>query len=101
MKLPRNVYGFADLHRPYVDRVKFSCENCGGEMARIPEVADAWFDSGAMPLAQAHFPFDQFTGSLKKVPIRGKELTFRLNIFRRQWIKLEAGSILYLPYQRF
>ena len=76
MKLPRNVYGFADLHRPYVDRVKFSCENCGGEMARIPEVADAWFDSGAMPLAQAHFPFDQFTGSLKKVPDPRKRIDF-------------------------
>ncbi len=49
-----------DLHRPYVDDVVFSCprSECGGEMRRIPEVMDAWFDSGAMPFAQWHYPFD-------------------------------------------
>ncbi len=47
-----------DLHRPYVDEVVFPCEKCGGEMRRLPEVLDAWFDSGAMPVAQWHYPFE-------------------------------------------
>ena len=49
-----------DLHRPYVDDIVLRCpaENCDGKMKRIPEVMDAWFDSGAMPFAQWHYPFD-------------------------------------------
>lgn len=47
-----------DLHRPYVDEIVFDCEKCGGEMRRVPEVADIWFDSGAMPFAQWHYPFE-------------------------------------------
>ncbi|MBI2164849.1 MAG: isoleucine--tRNA ligase [Chloroflexi bacterium] len=47
-----------DLHRPWVDRVELRCDRCGGVMRRIPEVLDAWFDSGAMPLAQFHYPFE-------------------------------------------
>jgi len=55
--------GILDLHRPYVDKVTFTCSECGGELRRVPEVADCWFDSGAMPVAQWHYPFeneDQF-----------------------------------------
>ncbi len=47
-----------DPHRPYVDRVQLSCPRCNGLMTRTPEVADAWFDSGAMPYAQWHYPFE-------------------------------------------
>ena len=49
-----------DLHRPYVDEVETRCplDGCGSPMRRIPEVMDAWFDSGAMPFAQWHYPFD-------------------------------------------
>ena len=49
-----------DLHRPYVDTVLLKCpeDGCGGQMRRIPEVMDAWFDSGAMPFAQWHYPFE-------------------------------------------
>ena len=54
-----------DLHRPYVDEIKFTCghdrfgiANCDGTMSRIPEVMDCWFDSGAMPFAQSHYPFE-------------------------------------------
>ena len=47
-----------DLHRPYVDRIAIQCTKCGGRMMRIPEVMDAWFDSGAMPFAQWHYPFE-------------------------------------------
>ena len=46
-----------DLHRPYVDEIKLKCK-CGGEMKRIPEVMDCWFDSGSMPFAQYHYPFE-------------------------------------------
>ena len=47
-----------DPHRPYVDKVTYQCSECGGVMRRVPEVLDAWFDSGAMPVAQWHYPFD-------------------------------------------
>jgi len=46
-----------DLHRPYIDKIVLKCE-CGGKMKRIPEVGDCWFDSGAMPWAQWHYPFE-------------------------------------------
>lgn len=47
-----------ELHRPYVDAVTIKCPDCGGEMHRVPEVIDCWFDSGAMPFAQWHYPFE-------------------------------------------
>jgi len=47
-----------DLHRPYIDEITFPCSGCGGAMRRVPEVIDCWFDSGAMPLAQWHYPFE-------------------------------------------
>ncbi len=47
-----------DLHRPFVDSITFTCPKCGGEMKRQPEVIDCWFDSGAMPFAQWHYPFE-------------------------------------------
>jgi len=47
----------ADLHRPYIDEVFLPCPRCGGKMRRIPDVVDAWFDSGAMPIAQWGYPF--------------------------------------------
>jgi isoleucyl-tRNA synthetase len=48
-----------DHHRPYVDEVEFPCESCGEPMRRVPEVIDVWFDSGAMPFAQHHAPFER------------------------------------------
>jgi len=47
-----------DPHRPYIDRVVITCPECGGEMRRVPELIDAWFDSGSMPFAQHHYPFE-------------------------------------------
>jgi isoleucyl-tRNA synthetase len=47
-----------DLHKPYIDDVVFPCADCGGEMRRVPEVIDAWYDSGSMPFAQWHAPFE-------------------------------------------
>ena len=47
-----------ELHRPYIDEVTFTCPDCGKTMKRVPEVIDCWFDSGAMPFAQHHYPFE-------------------------------------------
>jgi isoleucyl-tRNA synthetase len=47
-----------DLHRPYIDEVTLDCEKCGGEMRRVESVIDTWYDSGAMPFAQFHYPFE-------------------------------------------
>ena len=47
-----------ELHRPYIDAFKIKCPDCGAEMSRTPEVIDCWFDSGAMPFAQHHYPFE-------------------------------------------
>ncbi len=55
--VPRNADFELDLHRPHIDAVKLPCA-CGGTMSRIKEVMDVWFDSGAMPFAQDHYPFD-------------------------------------------
>lgn len=51
---PENI----ELHRPFIDAVTFPCEKCGKEMHRVPEVIDCWFDSGSMPFAQHHYPFE-------------------------------------------
>jgi isoleucyl-tRNA synthetase len=50
--------GLLDLHKPWVDGVRLKCEKCGGVMARTPEVIDCWFDTGSMPYAQWHWPFE-------------------------------------------
>ncbi len=48
-----------DLHRPYVDEVHWKCPDCGGtQMTRVPDLIDVWFDSGSMPYAQWHYPFE-------------------------------------------
>ena len=50
--------GTVELHRPYVDEITCTCPKCGKTMRRVPEVIDCWFDSGAMPFAQHHYPFE-------------------------------------------
>jgi len=57
-----------DLHRPYIDEINFKCEKCGGLMKRIPEVFDCWFESGLMPYAQAHYPFENKKSFEKNFP---------------------------------
>ena len=47
-----------ELHKPFIDRVELTCPHCGGKMHRVPEVIDCWFDSGSMPFAQHHYPFE-------------------------------------------
>ncbi len=53
-----NVPDDIELHKPYVDEVHLKCEKCGKEMTRVSEVIDCWFDSGSMPFAQWHYPFE-------------------------------------------
>ena len=55
---PAKVEDIEDLHRPEIDEIMLYCERCRYEIERVPEVADAWFDSGAMPYAQWHYPFE-------------------------------------------
>ncbi|MEN6410506.1 MAG: isoleucine--tRNA ligase, partial [Anaerolineaceae bacterium] len=57
-----------DLHRPYVDDVSLTCPQCGGSMKRVPEVIDVWFDSGSMPVAQWHYPFENQEDFKKHFP---------------------------------
>ena len=57
-----------DPHRPYVDWVRFPCEVCDGTMVRVPEVIDCWYDSGAMPFAQYHAPFENEQAFQKRWP---------------------------------
>jgi len=52
--VPENI----ELHKPYVDKITLKCEKCGGVMHRVPEVIDCWYDSGSMPFAQWHYPFE-------------------------------------------
>jgi isoleucyl-tRNA synthetase len=63
VNLPQEI----DLHKPMMDEVKLACE-CGGTMTRVPEVIDVWFDSGAMPYAQWHYPFENKEEFEKKYP---------------------------------
>lgn len=58
LKEGSNVPDPLDLHKPYVDGVTFVCKDCGGTMRRTPELIDVWFDSGSMPFAQWHYPFE-------------------------------------------
>ena len=57
-RMGRNVPDDIELHKPFIDSVQVSCPKCGGDMKREPVVIDCWFDSGAMPFAQWHYPFE-------------------------------------------
>ncbi|MEG1801257.1 MAG: class I tRNA ligase family protein, partial [Oscillospiraceae bacterium] len=57
-KMSPNCPEEIELHRPYIDAVTITCPECGKQMVRVPEVIDCWFDSGSMPFAQHHYPFE-------------------------------------------
>lgn len=57
-EMGENVPDDIELHKPFIDAVHLKCPKCGGTMKRVPEVIDCWFDSGAMPFAQWHYPFE-------------------------------------------
>jgi len=81
-----------DLHRPYVDEVEFPCSKCGERMHRVPELIDVWFDSGSMPIAQWHYPFEN------EILLR---INFRLIIFVKQLTKPAAGFIHCMRFPLF
>ncbi len=56
--LPHNADYELDLHRPYIDEIGFECAACGRRMRRVPDVFDCWFESGSMPYAEVHYPFE-------------------------------------------
>ncbi len=58
ISMSKNCPEDIELHRPYIDAVTITCPHCGKEMVRVPEVIDCWFDSGSMPFAQHHYPFE-------------------------------------------
>ncbi len=65
--LPHDAHFDLDLHRPYIDAIQFSCSKCRGTMKRVEDVFDTWYESGSMPFASTHFPFEQGMG---KIPPR-------------------------------
>ena len=75
-----------DLHRPYVDNIHIKCSKCGKTMDRVSEVMDVWFDSGSMPYAQFHYPFEN--KELLKV-------NFQLILSQKVLTKQEVGSMFY------
>jgi isoleucyl-tRNA synthetase len=63
-----NVPDNIELHKPFIDRVTLKCDKCGGEMKRVSEVIDCWYDSGSMPFAQWHYPFENKEEFEKRFP---------------------------------
>ncbi|MDA8189611.1 MAG: isoleucine--tRNA ligase [Dehalococcoidales bacterium] len=64
----KDLHETLDLHRPYVDEITLKCSKCKGEMRRVPDVIDAWFDSGSMPVGQWHFPFENQALFVERFP---------------------------------
>ena len=83
---PFNDDGFLDLHRPYVDDIALVCPECGSSMHRIKDVIDVWFDSGAMPFAQYHFPFEQMEQGQDPATVDYKKLVAEKLPFPAQYI---------------
>ena len=75
-ELPYDENHNLDLHRPFIDKITLKCSQCGNIMSRREEVLDCWFDSGAMPYAQYHFPFEQFDHQEKDVKEMIKSIPF-------------------------
>ena len=67
-KLGDNIPDNIELHKPYLDGIKIKCEKCGKDMTRVPYVIDCWFDSGSMPFAQYHYPFENKELFKKRFP---------------------------------
>jgi len=75
-----------DLHRPFVDQIEMTCADCGGIMHRVPEVADAWYDSGSMPFAQWSYPFTINGNGGKPVTINSPDELITSDLFPAQYI---------------
>lgn len=91
---PYDENGQINFHRPFVDGIKFFCPKCQGEMERVPEVIDCWFDSGAMPFAQYHFPFENRKLILKKIQFPADYISEAIDQTRGWFYTLLAISTL-------
>ncbi len=67
-KMGKNVPDNIELHKPFIDAIKITCPECGEEMTRVSEVIDCWYDSGSMPFAQWHYPFENKETFEKRYP---------------------------------
>jgi len=68
LEMPSSDSQKIDLHRPWVDKIKFKCDKCGGEMERVNDVIDCWYDSGSASFAQFHYPFENKETFEKRFP---------------------------------
>ena len=95
-----------DVHRPYIDEVVLTCEDCGGEMRRVPDLIDVWWDSGCMPFAQWHAPFENEGLAAERYPgrlhLRGARPDPRLVLFaaRRIGAAVRRGVVPHVSLPR-
>jgi len=95
LPLPRDLTGACDIHKPFIDDVTFLCEGCKkGTMRRVSEVLDVWFDSGAMPFAQEHFPFEKKNSKIKPENFPADYITEGIDQTRGWFYTLLAISVL-------
>ncbi len=94
--LPHDADFVLDFHRPYIDKILLKCEKCEEKMERVKEVADVWFDSGSMPFAQNHYPFDYAQGkpSSKKLDYPADYICEAIDQTRGWFFTLLAVAIL-------
>ena len=92
--LPYNTKTELDFHLPYIDNVEFSCFNCWGKMKRESEVIDCWFDSGSMPFAQYHYPFENKDLIDKKIQFPADYISEGIDQTRGWFYTLLAVSTL-------
>jgi len=92
--LPRNQYGEVDLHKPFIDEIELLCPVCKGMMQRTPEVADVWFDSGAMPYASWHYPFEHKERIDKKISFPADYISEAIDQVRGWFYTLLVTSVL-------
>ena len=92
--VPRNDRGELDLHKPYIDEFDVYCEKCHARMERVPDVADVWFDSGAMPYASWHYPFDNKERIDKKLSYPADYICEGIDQTRGWFYTLLAVSVL-------
>ena len=92
---PFNEKGEIDFHRPYVDEIKFDCSICKSLMERVPEVIDCWFDSGSMPFAQYHYPFENKNVVDKKIQFPADYIAEAVDQTRGWFYTLLAISTLF------
>ncbi len=90
VQLPLDDKLAINLHKPYIDEISFACEKCGRPMYRTPEIIDCWFDSGSMPFAQQHYPFEN-VGKIERNPSGNEFYIMRHGHSERQLKKVASS----------